>query len=100
MKAEQEARTLREEASRTSALVSAQAARASELERAYAAESLARKRAHNEAADLRGKIRVFARVRPLSEAERQRGGAGLAFGFPDALTLVHEARGEIGFYFL
>ena len=90
--AEQEARLLREEAARTAALVAAQAARSAALERAFAAETLARKRAHNEAADLRGRVRVFARVRPLSEAERARG-LGLALGFPDALTLSLEARG-------
>ena len=90
--AEQEARLLREEAARTAALVAAQAARSAALERAFAAETLARKRAHNEAADLRGRVRVFARVRPLSEAERARG-LGLALGFPDALTLSLAARG-------
>ena len=92
-RAEGEAQLLREEASRTAALVAAQASRNAELERAYAAEALARKRAHNEAADLRGRIRVFARVRPLSEAEKRRG-MGLALSFPDALTLAHEARGK------
>jgi len=73
------------------AVVSRQAARLDELERLYRAEALARKRAHNAAADLRGQIRVFARVRPVLASEARGGGPGaqVVLSNPDALTLVH-----------
>lgn len=36
-------------------------------------EQLARKKLHNDMEDLKGKIRVYVRIRPFSNAERERG---------------------------
>lgn len=38
--------------------------------------------------DLKGKIRVYARARPMLDLERNRGQA-FALGIPDELTLNH-----------
>lgn len=54
-----------------------QAKRLEELDKVYRDEVVARKRAHNALEDAKGKIRVFARVRPLLEfetAKKQVGG--------------------------
>ena len=47
-----------------------------------------RKKYHNQMEDMKGKIRVFARVRPLLKFEDQRG-AKNALQIPDVLTLEH-----------
>ncbi len=36
-------------------------------------EQLARKKLHNDMEDLKGKIRVYVRIRPMSNSERERG---------------------------
>ena len=36
-------------------------------------EQLARKKLHNDMEDLKGKIRVYVRIRPFSNSERERG---------------------------
>jgi hypothetical protein len=41
--------------------------------RDLAREQLARKKLHNEMEDLKGKIRVYVRIRPFSYSERERG---------------------------
>jgi hypothetical protein len=46
-----------------------QAKRLDELEKLYREEVMARKRAHNAIQDLKGKIRVFCRVRPMLDME-------------------------------
>jgi hypothetical protein len=46
-----------------------QARRLDELEKLYREEVVARKRAHNALQDLKGKIRVFCRVRPMLDFE-------------------------------
>ena len=79
------------------AIISRQAAKLEELEAAYAEADVARKRAHNALEDAKGKIRVFARVRPLLPGE-QEGGTALALTFPDALTLAHEWKGAVKSY--
>ena len=47
-----------------------------------------RKKYHNMMEDMKGKIRVFARVRPILKFETQRG-ANNALIIPDVLTLQH-----------
>jgi hypothetical protein len=46
-----------------------QAKRLEELDRLYREEVVARKRAHNALQDMKGKIRVYCRIRPLLEFE-------------------------------
>jgi hypothetical protein len=46
-----------------------QAKRLEELDKVYRDEVVARKRAHNALEDAKGKIRVYARVRPLLDFE-------------------------------
>lgn len=45
-----------------------------QLYRDLAREQAARKRLHNEMEDLKGKIRVYVRIRPFSKSELERGG--------------------------
>ena len=78
-------------------IISRQAARLEELEAAYAEADVARKRAHNALEDAKGKIRVYARVRPLLPGEQECGSA-LALTFPNALTLAHEWKGTVKSY--
>lgn len=49
-----------------------QAKRLEELDKVYRDEVVARKRAHNALEDAKGKIRVFARIRPLLDFEAAR----------------------------
>lgn len=60
---------------------------------AYRGEVVARKRAHNALEDAKGKIRVFARVRPLLDFEAAKGQAQ-ALSMPDELTVSHAWRDE------
>lgn len=48
------------------------AKRLEELDKVYRDEVVARKRAHNALEDAKGKIRVFARIRPLLDFEAAR----------------------------
>ena len=52
-----------------------QARRLEELEKLYREEQLLRKRLHNAMEDMKGKIRVYCRVRPMLGFERERGQA-------------------------
>jgi kinesin family member C2/C3 len=36
-------------------------------------EQMARKKLHNDMEDMKGKIRVYVRIRPVSNSERERG---------------------------
>ncbi len=51
-------------------------------------ECITRKKVFNMMEDLKGKIRVFARVRPMLGFERERGQA-MALNIPDELSLDH-----------
>ena len=70
-----------------------QARRLEELDKVYRDEVLARKRAHNALEDAKGKIRVFARIRPLLEFEAARKQQP-ALAMPDELTVAHPWRDE------
>ena len=56
--------------------------------RAVQDENIMRKKYHNMMEDMKGKIRVFARVRPVLKFETQRGATN-ALLIPDVLTLQH-----------
>jgi hypothetical protein len=68
-------------------LISGQAKRLEELEKLYRDEALSRKKIHNAMEDMKGKIRVYCRVRPLLGFERERGQA-MAVDIPDELTIA------------
>ena len=63
------------------------------LEAKYKEESALRKRYFNQIEDRKGKIRVFARTRPLSEKEKKENQA-FSLAFPDAFTMEHPWRDE------
>jgi hypothetical protein len=50
-----------------------QAKRLEELEKLYRDEQVARKRSFNMMEDMKGKIRVYCRVRPMLNFERDKG---------------------------
>ncbi|CAK0740574.1 hypothetical protein CVIRNUC_001260 [Coccomyxa viridis] len=65
-----------------------QAKRLDELETLYKEECISRKKFFNMMEDMKGKIRVFARVRPMLGFEADRGHRN-ALNIPDELTLDH-----------
>ncbi|KAK9917170.1 hypothetical protein WJX75_001536 [Coccomyxa subellipsoidea] len=65
-----------------------QAKRLDELETLYKEESIMRKKFFNMMEDMKGKIRVYARVRPMLSFEKERG-QKVALNIPDELTLDH-----------
>jgi len=74
-------------------LIESQARRLEELEVLYKDEQVLRKRYFNQMEDMKGKIRVYARVRPMLEFERAMGQAP-ALNVPDELTLSHPWKDE------
>eukprot|EP00762_Andalucia_godoyi_P005260 ANDGO_06763.mRNA.1 Kinesin-like calmodulin-binding protein homolog len=56
------------------------------LEAALKDEQVLRKKLHNEIEDMKGKIRVYCRVRPLSKTEVERGDTP-AVAYPDEFTI-------------
>ena len=86
---EKEVNTLREAAAEAKTLASAlkqATARSEELETLYREEQTLRKRYWNALEDLKGKIRVYARVRPVSQSELDRGNKVIV-SFPDEATI-------------
>lgn len=67
-------------------LIAGQAKRLDELEKLYRDESLQRKKIYNAMEDLKGKIRVYCRVRPMLQFEKDRG-QEMAVEIPDELTI-------------
>ena len=55
------------------AIISKQGAQINELEALYKEEQVLRKRYFNQMEDMKGKIRVYCRTRPLSSSEQERG---------------------------
>lgn len=67
-------------------VISQQAKKLEELDSLYRDEALARKKIHNAMEDMKGKIRVYCRVRPILQLEKDKGQAE-AVSIPDELTI-------------
>lgn len=67
-------------------LIAGQAKRLEELEKLYKDESIARKKIYNALEDMKGKIRVYCRSRPVLPFELERG-QETAIEIPDELTI-------------
>ena len=65
-----------------------QAKRLEELEKLYKDEQVTRKRYFNQMEDMKGKIRVFCRIRPILNFEKDKG-QQFALNLPDELTITH-----------
>jgi len=77
----------------TSAIIKRQAEQIEQLENLYREEQVLRKRYFNQMEDMKGKIRVYARTRPLSSKDL-REQAAFALTFPDEFTLEHPWKEE------
>uniref|UniRef100_A0A7S0WQ45 Kinesin motor domain-containing protein n=1 Tax=Chlamydomonas leiostraca TaxID=1034604 RepID=A0A7S0WQ45_9CHLO len=75
------------------AIIEHQAKRLEELEKLYRDEQVARKRAFNAMEDMKGKIRVYCRVRPILPFETDKGQA-FGLNLPDELTVTHAWKDE------
>ncbi|GLC77793.1 hypothetical protein PLESTB_000955500 [Pleodorina starrii] len=75
------------------AIIDQQARRLEELEKLYKEEQITRKRYFNMMEDMKGKIRVFCRVRPLLLFEEVKGQTA-ALLLPDELTVCHAWKDE------
>eukprot|EP00775_Hariotina_reticulata_P011897 gene11897-12041_t len=75
------------------AIIENQAKRLEELDRLYREEVVARKRAHNALQDMKGKIRVYCRIRPLLEFEVAKQQVS-AISAPNAVTVSHNWKDE------
>ena len=58
------------------------------MEKLYKDEQVTRKRYFNQMEDMKGKIRVFCRIRPILGFERDKG-QQFALNLPDDLTITH-----------
>eukprot|EP00210_Caulerpa_lentillifera_P002367 g2271.t1 len=65
-----------------------QASKIKDVETKYRQEKVRRRKIHNSVEDLKGKIRVFARVRPMLSHESKRGQSE-ALSLPDELSISH-----------
>lgn len=74
-------------------IIENQAKRLEELEKLYKDEQIMRKKFFNMMEDMKGKIRVFCRVRPMLTFEQERGQTQ-ALILPDELTLMHAWKDE------
>ena len=77
----------------TAEIIKHQSASIAELEAKYTEESSLRKRYFNMMEDLKGKIRVYARTRPLTKKETDEK-QKFALVFPDEFTLEHPWKEE------
>jgi len=77
----------------TSAIIKRQAEQIEQLENLYREEQILRKKYFNKMEDMKGKIRVFCRTRPLSSKDQNQG-ANFALSFPDEYTLEHPWKEE------
>lgn len=69
-------------------IISRQGAQLNELEALYKEEQVLRKRYFNQMEDMKGKIRVYCRTRPLSGSEEERGDK-VELTSPDEFTIEH-----------
>jgi uncharacterized coiled-coil DUF342 family protein len=74
-------------------LMEAQALKIRELEDKYTSEVTLRRRYFNMLEDLKGKIRVYARTRPLTDIEAEQN-QQIVLSTPDEFTCSHPWRGE------
>lgn len=74
-------------------LIQSQAKRLEELENLYKDEQVTRKKLFNTIQDMKGKIRVYCRIRPMLDFEEQRGQKPALFA-PDELTVSHYWKDE------
>jgi hypothetical protein len=79
-------RAVAEEVKGLKTALEAATARVAEVDKLYRDEMLLRKRYFNIIEDMKGKIRVYARARPISGSERERGNVCVV-GFPDEVTV-------------
>eukprot|EP00899_Mesostigma_viride_P014526 jgi/Mesvir1/23074/Mv10000-RA.2 len=77
----------------TAVVIRQQGERITELERLYKDEQKLRKQYFNAMEDMKGKIRVYARTRPLSATETANGQKDVII-FPDEYTLEHPWKDE------
>ncbi|GLI62984.1 hypothetical protein VaNZ11_005841 [Volvox africanus] len=75
------------------AIIDQQARRLEELEKLYKEEQITRKRYFNMMEDMKGKIRVYCRVRPMLSFEQDKGQTA-ALLIPDELTVCHAWKDE------
>lgn len=79
-------RAAAEEAKRLRVELDAANARMAELDKLYKDEQILRKRYYNIIEDMKGKIRVYCRARPMSTSELERGNYSVV-SFPDEVTI-------------
>ena len=93
----EELREIKEDVKRKEAqqakIINDQASKLAELEGLYKEEQTMRKRYFNQIEDMKGKIRVYARTRPISDKETKEG-QNIALKFPDPFTLEHPWKEE------
>mmetsp|Transcript_42095 Transcript_42095/g.51065 ORF Transcript_42095/g.51065 Transcript_42095/m.51065 type:complete len:1267 (-) Transcript_42095:505-4305(-) len=77
----------------TSAIIKRQAEQIESLENLYREEQVLRKRYFNMMEDMKGKIRVFCRTRPLSKKDMEQR-TDYALNFPDEFTVEHPWKDE------
>jgi len=77
----------------TRELIAGQAEKIKELEEKYSQEVLLRRRYFNMVEDMKGKIRVYARTRPLTAIENSQD-QKVVLAMPDEFTCSHPWRGE------
>ena len=91
----QELRDFRADVERTqqraAELIAIQTAKLEDLEKSYREELTLRKQYFNQLQDLKGKIRVFARCRPLGKSEIAKGEEDV-ITFPNDMTLAHPGK--------
>eukprot|EP00210_Caulerpa_lentillifera_P008895 g8487.t1 len=74
-------------------VIEGQSKRIEFLDKQYKEEQIMRKRYFNQIEDLKGKIRVYCRVRPMLQFEKNKG-QGVGVSVPDELTITHQWKQE------
>lgn len=74
-------------------VIEGQSKRIEYLDKQYKEEQIMRKRYFNQIEDLKGKIRVYCRVRPMLPFEKNKG-QGVGVSVPDELTITHQWKQE------
>ncbi|GMH43362.1 hypothetical protein BSKO_11284 [Bryopsis sp. KO-2023] len=74
-------------------VIEGQAKKIDIIEKQYKEEQVMRKRYFNQMEDMKGKIRVYARIRPMLGFEKKKGGKEVVTA-PDELTIAHPWKDE------